>query len=59
MEKCSACGEIFDIGYKMPNGDCVCASYECCYHYCQLEGTRITQEEKSEVTSDEVDSITV
>ena len=46
MEKCSVCGEIFDIGYKMPNGDCVCASYECCYHYCQLEGTRITQEEE-------------
>jgi len=35
------CGDVFDVGYEMPNGDCVCATYECCYQYCKEEGTRV------------------
>ena len=44
MLKCCMCGDVFDIGYKMPNGDCVCATYECCYQYCKAEGARITND---------------
>ena len=44
MLKCCMCGDVFDIGYEMPNGDYVCATHECCYEYCKCEGKRITQE---------------
>ena len=37
-------GDVFDIGYEMPNGDSVCATHECCYEYCKIEGKKITQE---------------
>ena len=39
--KCCMCGDVFDIGFKMPNGDCVCATHECCYEYCKTEGERV------------------
>ena len=31
--RCDYCGDIPHIGYLMPDGDLVCASYECCYEY--------------------------
>ena len=40
MLKCCMCGDVFDVGYEMPNGDCVCATHE----YCRYEGKRTTQE---------------
>jgi len=43
MLKCCICGDVFDIGYEMPNGDYVCATHECCYEYCKSEGKRTTQ----------------
>ena len=44
MVKCCICGDVFDVGYKMPNGDCVCATHECCYEYCKTESvSRIYQ----------------
>ena len=50
MKKCCICNEPFTIGFVMPNGDCVCADYTCCYMYCSIEGERIEQkvEEESE-----------
>ena len=44
MLKCCICGDVFDVGYEMPNGDYICATHECCYEYCKCEGERITQE---------------
>lgn len=53
MLKCCICGDVFDIGYEMPNGDCVCATHECCYEYCKSEGERITQESEDWGEDDE------
>ena len=44
MVKCCICGIVFDVGYKMPNGDCVCAALGCCYEYCKIEGEKIYQD---------------
>lgn len=33
--ECDYCGCTPDIGYLMPNGEFVCATYECCYEYCK------------------------
>lgn len=41
MMKCCICGDVFDVGYEMPDGDYVCATHECCYEYCRCEGKRI------------------
>ena len=38
-DKCDYCGDTPDVGYLMPDGDLVCASYECCYEYCKATGT--------------------
>ena len=43
MKKCCICDDLFDIGYEMPNADCVCDTHECCYEYCKWKGKRITQ----------------
>jgi len=44
--KCCMCGDAFDIGFKMPNGDAICATYECCYEYCKTEGERVFREQE-------------
>ena len=44
LKKCCMCGDVFEVGFEMPDGDMVCANYECCYHYCKTVGERVFQE---------------
>ena len=46
LKKCCICQEVITIGYELPNGDCVCADYTCCFQYCASEGKRFEQEVK-------------
>lgn len=46
--KCCMCSSVPDVGYKMPNGDIVCATYECCYEYCKNEGTRVFPDDEKD-----------
>lgn len=46
--KCCMCGDVFDIGFEMPNGDTICATYECCYEYCKAEGARVFHEQEAD-----------
>ena len=48
--ECSQCGDVPDVGFEMPDGDIVCASYECCYNYCKLTKAKIVLPE-SEVNN--------
>lgn len=43
MKKCCMCGDVFEVGFEMHDGDCVCALYSCCYEYCRSEGDKIYQ----------------
>lgn len=53
--KCCMCGDVFDVGYEMPNGDYVCATHECCYEYCRCEGKRTTQETAKQILESVLD----